>query len=113
MEDNAKLIESLLERVTEYGNTSFELAKLKVLDKTSDVVSSAIPHYIAFILYAVFLLFFSLGLAFLLGEILGNTYYGLFVVGAFYGILGLFIHLIVHKWLKNRIGNYFIKKLLK
>ena len=34
MEDNAKLIESILERTAEYGKTTFELVKLKALDKT-------------------------------------------------------------------------------
>lgn len=113
MEDNAKLIESLLERVTEYGNTSLELAKLRALDKTSDVVSSVIPHYVVFILYASFIFFFSLGLAFWLGEILGSTYFGLFVIAALYGIIGIIVHLFMHTWLKNRICNYFIKQLLK
>ena len=113
MEDQSNLIESLLERVTEYGNTSLELAKLKALDQTSDVVSSVIPHYVVFILYAAFILFISLGFAFWLGGILGNTYYGLFIVGALYGLIGVFIHLFMYKWLKNRIGNYFIKMLLK
>jgi hypothetical protein len=49
MEENKKLIESLLEKATEYGKTSFELVKLKALDKTSDVVSSFIPHSVVFI----------------------------------------------------------------
>ena len=74
MEDNAKLIESLLERAAEYGKTSFELVKLKALDKTSDVVSSFIPHSVVFVLIASFMLFLNLGLAFWLGEILGKTY---------------------------------------
>ncbi|NWJ49968.1 MAG: hypothetical protein HXX14_03795 [Bacteroidetes bacterium] len=113
MEDHSQLIESLLERVAAYGNTSLELAKLKALDKTSDVVSSVIPHYVVFVLYALFLSFLSLGFAFWLGEILGNTYYGLFIVAAFYGMIGVFVQLFMHKWLKDRICNYFIKQLLK
>jgi len=54
MENNAKLIESLLERDTEYGKTSYELIKLKALDKTSDVVSSFIPHSIVLVIIASF-----------------------------------------------------------
>ena len=113
MEDQSNLMESLLERVTEYGNTSLELAKLKALDQTSDVVSSLIPQCVVFILYSVFILFLSLGFAFWLGGILGNTYYGFFIVGALYGLIGIIVHLFMYKWLKNHIGNYFIKKLLK
>ena len=113
MEDNAKLIESLLERAAEYGKTSYELLKLKGLDKTSDVVSSFIPHSVVFVLIALFILFFNLGLAFWLGEILGKTFFGFFVVAAFYIITGIVIHFFMHKWLKKLICNYFIKQVLK
>jgi fatty acid desaturase len=113
MEDNAKLIESLLESATEYGKTSIELVKLKVIDKTSDVVSSFIPHSVVFVLVASFLLFFNLGLGFWLGEILGKTYYGFFVVAAFYGVLGIIIHFFMHKWLKKIICNSIIREILK
>ena len=109
MEDNAKLIESLLERVTDYGKTTFELVKLKALDKTSDVVSSFIPHSVVFVLIALFMLFVNLGLAFWFGEILGKTFYGFFAVAAFYGLIGLIIHLFMHKWLKKLVSNYIIK----
>ena len=113
MEDNTKLIESLLERATEYGKTSYELVKLKALEKTSDVVSSIIPHSVVFILIASFMLFVNLGLAFWMGEILGNIYFGFFVVAAFYGITALVLYFLMHKWLKKHIYEYIIKQLLK
>jgi hypothetical protein len=113
MEDNAKLIESLLERATEYGKTSYELVKLKAVDKTSDIVSSFIPHSVVLVLIASFLIFLNLGLGFWLGEILGKTYYGFFAVAAFYGFLGIIIHFFMHKWLKKIICNSFIRQLLK
>jgi len=34
MEENSNLLETLLERASEYGKTSIDLAKLKALDKT-------------------------------------------------------------------------------
>ena len=113
MEDTTKLMESLLERAVEYGKTSFELAKLKALDKTTDVISTTIPHTVVIILIASFLLFFNLGLSFWLGEILGNIYFGFFVVAAFYGISAIIMHFFMHRWLKKHIGNYFIKQVLK
>jgi Zn-dependent protease with chaperone function len=113
MEEKAKLVESLLEKATDYSKTSFELIKLKALDKTSDVISSSIPHSVVFFLIASCLLFVNLGLAFWIGEILGNTFFGFFVVAGFYGVAGLIIHFFMHKWLKKRIYNYFVKQLLK
>jgi hypothetical protein len=113
MEENANLIESLLERATEYGKTSYELVKLKALEKTSNVVSTIIPHSVVFIFIMTFLVFLSLGLSLWLGEILGKIYYGFIVVAAFYGLLGFVLHFFMHKWLKKIIGNYFIKKVLE
>jgi len=113
MEDTTKLVESLFERATEYGKTSFELVKLKALDKTSDVVSSLIPHSVVFVLIASFMLFLNLGLAFWLGEILGKIYLGFFVVAAFYGVVGIVLHFFMHKRIKKIICNYIIKLVYK
>jgi hypothetical protein len=113
MEDNTKLIESLLERTAEYGKASFELVKLKALDKTTDAVSSLIPHYVVLVIVAVFMLFLNLGLAFWLGEVLGRIFYGFFVVAAFYGIAGILIHFFMYERLKKIVGDYLIKHVLK
>jgi fatty acid desaturase len=113
MEDNAKLIESLIEKAADYGKTTFELAKLKALDKTSDIASSFIPHSVVFILIASFLLFLNFGLAYWVGEILGKIYLGFFIVAAFYVITGLVLHFFFHKRIKNHVWNYIIKQVLK
>jgi hypothetical protein len=113
MEDNTKLIESLLEKVADYGKSSYELVKLKALDKTSDAVSSFIPHSVVLVIIAVFMLFLNLGLAFWIGEILGKTFFGFFAVAAFYGLTGIVLHFFMRKWLKKVVSNYFIKQMLK
>jgi hypothetical protein len=113
MEKNANLLETLLERASEYGKTSIELARLKALDKTTEIVSSFIPLSVVILLVASSLLFLNLGLAFWLGEVLGKTYYGFFVVAAFYVLAGIFIHFFLHKWIKRLVGDYFIKRVLK
>jgi fatty acid desaturase len=113
MDDNSELLESLLDRATEYGKTSYELVKLKALDKSADIISSLIPHSVVFVLIASFLLFFNLGLAFWLGELLGRVFYGFFLVAAFYVFAGIIIHFFMHKWLKRLVSNYFIQQVLK
>jgi hypothetical protein len=113
MEDNTKFLESLLEKATDYGKTSLELVKLKALDKTTDIVSSLIPHSVVFVLIASFLIFLNLGLALWLGEVLGKIFYGFFVVAGFYVILAIIIHFFMHKRLKILVGNYFIRRVLK
>jgi hypothetical protein len=113
MEDNAKQFELLFERVVDFSKSTYELSKLKALDKTSDVVSSFVPHSIAFILVASFMLFLNLGIAFWLGEILEEIFYGFFIVAGFYALTGFFVHFFMHKKLKKLICDYIIKLLLK
>jgi len=113
MEENANLLETLLERASEYGKTSIELARLKALDKTTEIVSSVIPLSVVILLVVTSLLFLNLGLAFWLGEILGKTYYGFFIVAVFYVLAGILIHFFLHKWIKRLVGDYFIKRVLK
>jgi fatty acid desaturase len=109
MDDNVKVLETLFERVAEYGKTSIELVKLKTIDKTADIVSSFIPFSIVILLIATFLLFLNLGLALWLGEVMGKTFYGFFAVAAFYVLTGIVIHFLLHKPIKRFIGNYLIK----
>lgn len=113
MEDNVKIIGSLLQSAAEYGKTSCELIKLKALDKTSDVVSSFIPPSAIIVIISSFMLFSGLGLAFWLGEILGKIYFGFFAVAAFYCVTGIFIRVFMYKWLKKIARNYMIKQVLK
>lgn len=113
MKDQATLIETLLENATDYGKTSFELIKLKTVDKSSDVVSSLVPQSVMFVLFVSFTLFLNLGLAFWFGEMLGRIYYGFFVIAAFYCITGLIFFVFMRKWLKEMVCNYIIKLVLK
>jgi len=113
MESNAKLIEGLLEKISDYGVTSFELAKLKALDATTDKVSTFIPHLFVFIVVVAFILFTNLGIAFWIGDMLGKIYFGFLVVAGFYGITGIIVHYFMHKWLKKIIWDYLIRILLK
>jgi hypothetical protein len=112
-EDNAKLLESLLDKAKEYGITSYELAKLKTIDKTADVVSSFVPLLIVIIILITCLLFLNLGIALWLGEILGKAFYGFLVVAGFYLFIGLILRFFLHDWIKRIVGDYFVRHILK
>ena len=112
MEDNINLIESLLERITEYGKTSYELVKLNVVDKTSDAVSSLLAHTIVKGVIVCFVLFINLGIAFLVGDLLGKIYYGFFAVAAFYGFVAFILHFFMRKWMKRVFYDYFVRQML-
>lgn len=112
MEEKAKLLESMVEKAADYGQVSLDIVKLKAVDKTSDIVSSVVPHSVVIIILSSFMLFLNLGLAFWFGDLLGRLYYGFFMIAAFYIILGLIIHFLMHKGLKELIRNYVINQLL-
>jgi hypothetical protein len=113
MDDNSNVFEPLLEKATEYGKTSYELIKLKAVERTSDVVSAFIPHTIVFVLVITFLLFLNVGVAIWLGDLLGKLYYGFFAVSAFYILIGIVIHFFLYKWLKRLISDYIVKQVFK
>lgn len=113
MDEKAKLLETLLDRAKDYTVTTIELIKLKTLDKVADTISTVIPLAVVIVLVASFWLFLSLGVALWLGDMLGKTFYGFFIVAGFYILLGIVIHFFLHKWIKRLIGDYFVKHMLK
>lgn len=113
MEENTKIVESLLEKTTELVKSSIELAKLKAFDKTADIVSTIIPHAIVLILVGAFVLFLNLGIAFWLGEILGSSFYGFLVVAGFYGLMGIIFRIFFQKRIKKNIANNIVQQLIK
>ena len=113
MESNAEMVQSLFEKTVDYGKTSFQLVKLKTLSKTSDITSTYLSRLVVLIFAFSFMLFMSLGLAIWIGEVLGKSFYGFFVVGLFFGLVGIFIHFFLHKWLKKILADYIIQQVLK
>ncbi len=113
MKDNSKLIDSLLEKATNYGKTSLELIKLQAVDKTSDSVSSIVPIAIVIIIVSCFLLFINLGIAFWLGDIFGKIYRGFLAVGAFYAIVSLILYFFMRNRIKQTVYDFMIRQLLK
>ena len=113
MESETNLIEELIEKTVEYGKSSLELAKLKTLDKTSDVVSSFLAHSVVIVILFSFMLFLNLGLALWIGKIMGEIYFGFFAVAGFYCIAAILIYFFMLKWIKKYVGNTLIKLMLK
>lgn len=113
MEENTKSVESLLKKTTEYIKSSIELAKLKAIDKMADIVSTIIPNLIVFILVAAFMLFINLGIALWLGELLGSSFYGFFVVAGFYCVAAVIVYFFFYKKIKRKIANKIVQNFIK
>ncbi len=106
------MIESLLERAFDYGKISLELAKLKAVDKSSNIVSSALSQVVIYFFVITFLLFLNIGLALWLGELLGKNYFGFLAIAAVYGLIGIIIRIFMYRRIKNCVCNSLIKRLL-
>ncbi len=108
METPTIVIESLIEKVEEYGKTTIELTKLKLLQSTTTIVTALLARLSVFFLITLFVLVLSIGIALLLGEMLGKSYYGFFVVSVLYLIAGIVCHFFLHKWIKSPVSDLII-----
>lgn len=113
METTASLIESLVERTEAYSKTTYELSKLKLLETTTHVVMSAVTRLGVIIMFSLFALVLSVGISLLLGELLGKSYYGFFIVAVFYFVVGLVFHFFLRKWIKKPVSDSIIKQALQ
>jgi hypothetical protein len=113
METPASSVESLIERVEAFSKTTFELSKLKTLRTTTAIVTDLISWLSVILMISMFALVLNIGIALWLGELLGKTYYGFFVVAAFYFVAGTVFYFFSHKWIKKPIFDLIIKKALE
>lgn len=113
MEDKASTLETLIERAENYSKTSVELFKLKTIDKTSEVVSGLASGLIVIIIGALFFMILNIGIAFWIGEMLGKSYYGFFVLSGFYALLTLITKIFSNRWIRKPIRNSIISQLEK
>lgn len=92
MENNSIQFDELIKKLEDYGNSNIELYKYKLIDKSSVILSSFITLRIVAVGFTLFFLVFSMGLALWLGEILGKTYYGIFIMSGIYGIIAIVLY---------------------
>ena len=111
MDTKANLIDPLIERVEEYGKTSFKLLKLKSIDKTADVVSTLTSRTLFAAVLSFFILMLNVAIALWLGDLLGKTYYGFFAVASFYAAAGTVLFFL-HPTLKARVKNSLVNQML-
>jgi len=112
MEKEPNILGSLFEKATEYVDTNVELLKLKAVDKSSDVIVSVISAIVLLLLGLMIIILLNIGIAFWLGHLLGEVYYGFFIVAGFYFLVGLIFHFARHKLLKAPLTDLIIKKFL-
>jgi tetrahydromethanopterin S-methyltransferase subunit B len=113
MNNNPTAVETLFEKIEDYTKTTIELTKLKTIDKSADVLSSLISRLIVSLAAGMFMLLLNFGLSYWIGEMLGNSYYGFFIVALFYLLVSIILYTNRNSWIKLPISNSIIAKILK
>lgn len=104
---------NLYEKAENYTKTSLELLKLKTVSAVADVLSTLTSRIAVGAVVAFFTLFLNIGISLWLGKVLGEYYYGFFIVALFYLIVAILMHTLQHKIIKTPIGNMIISSILK
>jgi Putative Actinobacterial Holin-X, holin superfamily III len=106
-------IEDFVSKAGDLAETKVELWKLKAAGKISETVSSLISVIAIAVLTGVAVTVLSFGVAFWIGSEMGNLSYGFFIVGGFYGLVGLLVLLFRKRWIKAPLSNLIIDKIMQ
>ena len=112
MQDQINSLESLFEKTTDYLEKRIELVKLQAVHKAADVASTFLSRVIIATIVLLMVLVLNTGVAIWLGELLGEMYYGFFVLAGFYLLLAIVLYACRRTWLKRPFSDMIIKKML-
>ncbi len=113
METPSAIIETLFERAEAYGRTTLELSKLQLLEKSTHVATSLISRLSVIFTLVFFIFILNIGVALLLGDLLGKLYYGFFIMALFYLVAAIVFYFFLHKWIKRSTSNLIISEVLQ
>jgi hypothetical protein len=113
MDERESSIEALIEKGEQYGKTKLELLKLKTLEKSSDVVSDLASWIIIVIFVSLFFLVLNIGVALWIGDLLGKSYHGFFIIAGFYALLALLFSIFRKQLIKSPVNNSIVTQVLK
>jgi len=113
MEETKNDLELLLSDAGDFLETKASLWKLKTVDTLVESVSTLASGVGIICMTGVFILIMSIGLALFIGDWLGKSYYGFFIIGGCYGIVCLLFYLFRDRWMKEPLSNILIRKIFK
>jgi hypothetical protein len=112
MENEKSAVNNLFEKAGDYLETKAELVKLQAVEKSAELVSSAIASIVLILTGFLFIFMLDMALGFMFGDLLNKTSYGFFVMAGINLFAGLLIYGFRKKWLKAPIADSIIKKML-
>ncbi len=112
METPISLIEDLVERSGTFVKTTYNLTKLKALETSTLLATALIARLSVIVILVLFVLVLNIGIALWLGELLGKSYYGFFIVAAFYLITAIVLNFYLLRWIKKPFSDIIISHVL-
>jgi len=97
----------MIETIKEYASKRIDLLKIEATEKSS--LSAGIITYfiIMLVAFGFFIILFNFGIAFLIGEALGNQSYGFLIVAGFY-LLIMILVMVFKKKIVNSVADQVI-----
>ena len=112
MEQTDGIVKVLLTQVEEYGKTSFELTRLKAVQKLIPVATAFTGNLFVLLTFSLFILLLNIGVAMWLGDLLGTAYMGFIYVAGFYLLVGIILYFTAAKLFRNPVSRFIIKQTL-
>lgn len=113
MDTNYEIVETVFKRIENLTTNQTALIKLKLYNKTADLATFLAMKAIIVTVLGLFFILLNIGLSLWIGEMLGKTYFGFFVLAAFYAVAAIFIKTSVYKYLQQQINMRVLSKILK
>jgi len=113
IEEQRHDIDSLLSDAGDFLETKTKLWRLKGIESLADVSGELVSGLGMIGIVTFVVLLFSIGFALLIGDLLGKSFYGFFIIGGAYFIFGLICYICRNRWLKEPFSNMLIRKILK
>jgi len=113
METPSSTLELLIERLEQFAKTNIELSKLKAIEIAATIASLLISRLCFVGAIALFTIFLNIGIALMLGDMIGKVYYGFFIVATFYLMAGIVFYFFLNKWIKKPLSDMIITQALQ
>ena len=113
MQDQSSDIDILLSDAGDFIETRTTLWKYKGIESLADVSGELVAGLAMIVFVSFVIIIFSIGFSLLIGDWLGKSYYGFFIMGGFYSIIALVIYARRGRWLKDPFSNMLIRIILK
>jgi hypothetical protein len=113
MQSTIEHIENLVTKAGDIAETKTELFKLRASGKIAETVSSLISKIAIVMLVVAAITILSIGIAYWIGTEMGKVSYGFFLVGGFYILAGIIVHVFRKTLIKAPLSNLIIDKLIK